>query len=92
MKSHNLFIKIRPSLTVYKQNKRNLTSNCISIKLTDFWPKTLVVVLVAFSSFYLKRRTIKQDVSILISKTTTIIPWPSLESFWGMYNRPVSYT
>ncbi len=72
MESHNLLMKTRPSLTACDQNNRNLTSDCMSVKLTDFWLKTLAVVLVALSSFSFGKHAVKQDVS-------TSMPNPQLQ-------------
>lgn len=91
MKSHSLLINTRPSLIACKQNERKPTSDCMSIKLTDFWSKILALALVAFSSFSFGRRDVKQDVSISIPKTITAVPCVSLESFRGIPSKSVSW-
>ena len=83
-------MKMRPSLTAYKQNNRNVISDCISIKLTDFWFKFMAVALVVLSSFSFGKRIVKQDISISMPKTLTVVNWASLKSFQGTPNRSVS--
>lgn len=64
MKSYDLVMKMWLSLTACEQNEKKPTSDYMLIKLIDFWPKTLVMSLVVFSSFFFSRRAIKQDVLI----------------------------
>lgn len=66
-------MKTRPNLMACEQKERNATSDCMWMKLTNFWLKTFAIALITFSSLSSGSYVMKENVFILIPKTTTAI-------------------